>query len=326
MISPSLAGKSPKPVRSLPAAGRLLSIILRGLATLLVLLLAYAAADLTWKLVALTRQAGESPLPPSPALSVPTPKEGAGLSAATATLAGLHLFGHEAKREESHPPPASVEATAHPQTSLQILLVGVFVSSSPQQSLAIIAEKGKKGSETIYGVGDQLPGNALLSEIQTDRVILLRAGRYEALPLDAPPAAKGGTGDKAEAGASAEGAKGAAQASSGTPMTIDRRRWESELSDLPSLANEVGVEPFPAAGKQQGYRLLARGDGRVLNDLGLLAGDIVVEVNGLSLKDPGTALQAYARIKEAETITVRLIRDGRQETKEFTITGAPASQ
>ena len=35
----------------------------------------------------------------------------------------------------------------------------------------------------MYAVGDKVPGNAELSEIHVDRVILMRSGRYETLSL-----------------------------------------------------------------------------------------------------------------------------------------------
>lgn len=324
VISP-LPGNAAKTAGPVPAAGRHFSIIHRAVSALLVILVAYEAAALTWDLVGLARQGGGQ-RPFRPPLSIPTSTDSPGPGAKPATLAGLHLFGHAEQEGAAHAT-ALTEPVAHPQTTLNLHLVGVYVSSSPKQSLAVIAEKGKKASEVIYGAGDQLPGNALLSEIRTDRVILLRAGAYESLPLEAPPSTPAPPAAADDKAGQVHGRGPALEVPPAQPIsggrsqvTIDRRRWQTTFADLPALATEVGVEPFPTVGRgQQGYRLLAKRQSRLFADLGLVPGDIVVEVNGLSLKDPSTALQAFATIKKARAITVRLIRDGREETKEITI-------
>jgi type II secretory pathway component PulC len=64
-------------------------------------------------------------------------------------------------------------------TRLPLTLEAVFVSSRPEQSSAIISQRGKPGK--LYGPGDTLPGNARLSEVEATQVILQRAGVREAL-------------------------------------------------------------------------------------------------------------------------------------------------
>jgi len=93
-------------------------------------------------------------------------------------LAGWHLFG-EAGRQNAVKRAATLSA---PETRLRLTLKGVFASDEAAAAgWAIIADP--KGKEDTYEIGDPLPGNAKLSEIYVDRIILERGGRFETLKL-----------------------------------------------------------------------------------------------------------------------------------------------
>ena len=68
-----------------------------------------------------------------------------------------------------------------PDTRLKLVLRGAFASDDRALSRAIIADP--RGKEEHYSVGDALPGNAELSEVHPDKVILKRGGRFETLRL-----------------------------------------------------------------------------------------------------------------------------------------------
>ena len=68
-----------------------------------------------------------------------------------------------------------------PETKLQLILRGALSSDDPEHARAIIADP--RGKEEQYAIGEELPGNAELSEIHPDRVILKRNGRFETLRL-----------------------------------------------------------------------------------------------------------------------------------------------
>ena len=89
-----------------------------------------------------------------------------------------HLFGEVAPEAE---PVKTVVPVDAPDTRLKLSLHGTFSSADAALARAIIADE--RGNEEMYAVGDILPGNAELSEIQSDKVILLRGGRYEILRL-----------------------------------------------------------------------------------------------------------------------------------------------
>ena len=66
-----------------------------------------------------------------------------------------------------------------PETKLELTLRGAFAAADENEAGAII-EDDKKVAEQ-YNVGDELPGNATLSAIYPDRVVLSRNGLLETL-------------------------------------------------------------------------------------------------------------------------------------------------
>ena len=94
-------------------------------------------------------------------------------------ISDWHLFGM-IPREVKKPPTRKVVVSA-PETRLKLELLGVFSDPETGQGWAIIAEEG--GRHRAYKVDDQLPGNAVLHSIGTDRITLTRNGRKESLSI-----------------------------------------------------------------------------------------------------------------------------------------------
>ncbi len=249
-------------------------------------------------------------------------------------LIALHLFG-----QASGMPGAAQPAPRHlPQTTLNLALIGVIYNSSPEKGVAIIQEKDSTEEADIYGVGDQLPGNSVLREIQTDRVILVRAGNQEVLPLDEgslAPAAGTANENKPtvevprRGGMRARGMKARRNQQpiqphdngddDGASMNIDRGYLNQRLANLKTLSSEIKTEAYQVGGDQQGYRLQAGDGSTLLGQLGLKNGDVLTEVNGMPLRSSADVMQAYKELKNAENIQVQFIRDGTEQTMDFNI-------
>ena len=148
----------------------------KWLALLLVVMLAWTLAQLTWTLFA-PRETGPLPvardLPSYPLAATSRADEVHRLAA----VADLQLFGHAQAVAE-----APVVPTEAPETRLRLTLKGVVASSAePVLGVALIADD--RQNERHYRVGAELPGGARLEQIFSDRVILSREGRFEMLRL-----------------------------------------------------------------------------------------------------------------------------------------------
>lgn len=302
--------------------GPQLLILLLSLA--LTLATAQGAARLSWRIVDLVRPSQERAVAtkavmPAGSDKIVSPQK----STADQELMKLHLFGLAGKMTVAPLP----DASDLPQTSLRLALIGVIFSSSPENAVAIIREKESTGEATIYGVGDQLPGNSVLREIHPDLVILLRAGNQEVLPLDESPAVPSSSVAK-KSTPKVEGARKGMRPRArppiqprpdGASLNIERDYLNQRIANLDSLAGEISAAVYQEGGDQQGYRLQAGSGSELLGQLGLQSGDVLTEVNGMPLRSAGDAMLAYAKTKNAAKVQVQFLRDGKQQTMEYTI-------
>ena len=94
-------------------------------------------------------------------------------------VAALNLFGTPQTGA------GGLDVDAAPDTELDLKLLGIFLASQPEASVAIIGSRGDPGG--AYGVGDAILGSARLKEIHEDVVLISRAGIMEALRFDDDP-------------------------------------------------------------------------------------------------------------------------------------------
>jgi general secretion pathway protein C len=219
-------------------------------------------------------------------------------------LAGLHLFGMASPAAVEMDPSALMEA---PATTLSLALKGIIAVIPEERALAIISEKAREGNDQVYGIGETVPGNAIIQGIYADRVILLRAGKLETLYLETEGEPR---------------SREVARPVAGRPQKPITRGYVAErMANLPDLAKEVGVQVHTRDGRQQGYELVSAHGSEFLTSLGLQAGDIIYEANGIRFSDASGALTAYEQLKEmlmtggSREIQLVIERDGVRQTK-----------
>ncbi len=92
---------------------------------------------------------------------------------------------------------------------------------------------------------------------------------------------------------------------------------DEEMKNLlgPELAramNEAKLIPDPAPGGSgiQGFRLLAVVPGSIYDRVKLQNEDLIIEVNGQSLKDPGQGYRLLESLQQQREITINFTRNG----------------
>ncbi len=127
---------------------------------------------------------GESTEPPDPPAAVSSPRDEVG-TGDYLRMVQWQLFRGKPRAGKDQDITPETAGTAPPTTPLRLTLQGVVLLPGGR-SVAIIRDPA--GKERAYRVGDALPGDAELRRIQARRVLLLHAGRLEALPLNHPVA------------------------------------------------------------------------------------------------------------------------------------------
>lgn len=283
------------------------------LCVFLSLLLAQTAGSLTWKIVGLTTGLGDLVGEVSPDKSENIRRAALPLRVAV-PFEETPLFG-KAEKVERSPAAPTLDATDAPKTTLELVLMGIITAEPKNRALAIIVEKGKNNDEKLYGIGDKVPGNAIISEIFADRLILRRGGVFETLMLQEQELT---TITKSRAAARVEG-DAIVNLGDGVHWEIDNAYLNQRLNDISSLAREVGVEVYKEDNVQKGYRLVSARGSRLLRDMGLQPGDILHEVNGVQLDTIQAGLAIYQQMRNAQQISVVISRNGRRETRIYEI-------
>lgn len=193
-----------------------------------------------------------------------------------------------------HPTPARV---ASADTSALRLFA---VRPAAAGGSAILATEG--GPQRSFATGDEIAPGVTLAEVRPDHVVLESAGGRGVLRFAGPGARPANAALPGPAPVPATAAA-PAPATDDAPTAVDPAR----------LLAQMGLRPEQADGRVTGYAVIPRGDGAVLRQAGLQAGDVLLSVNNEALD-----AERHARLGEvlagASTITLTYRRDGRIHT------------
>lgn len=268
---------------------------------LLVTLIAYGLADLSWRLLPAPLQ--EIP-PPATTLAVVASKE-----VKSWDIAQWHLMGEAGKQEEAPILPQAIEL---PETRLNLVLRGVIAGKSAAESGAIIADPS--GNQKFYALGAKLPGGAELKEIHADHIILLRNGQFETLRL---PRDELRDNDLRTDDTAARRRPNPMPAigpelppESFMPQPQSLREYRDVLLTNPQqLADTIRYEMVNEDGVR-GFRVSPGRDQGLFMQAGLIPGDVVTSVNGIALDNPARGLSILRTLGNRDQVTVEIIRDG----------------
>lgn len=104
-----------------------------------------------------------------------------------------------------------------------------------------------------------------------------------------------------------------------TEFEIDRSAVEMILEDQAQLMRSARIVPEQKDGKTIGVRLFGVRPDTLLGTLGLKNGDRLEQINGYDMGSPEKALEAYARLRTAENLKIKLNRRGQPTTIDFKI-------
>ena len=248
---------------------------------IIVTLLAYQLALLTWDLVPVEKTA--SNWKPTVVKSKQTSK-----SINTRQLQGL--FGEKA--EIAKPIVVQEDIDEAPKTRLNLKLVGVVASTDPQYSSVIIDNRGRQAS---YFIDSEIEGTeATIAKIYQDRTILNVDGSYQTLMLD-------GVDDLGKQQSRDRNTRANAPRSSNQSevRTVNLNRQEL-LKNPAKLGDYVRISPVRENGEVRGYRVNPGKDKTLFEEAGLQKGDLAVELNGIDLTD---TQQAFTLMQEFPTMT-----------------------
>jgi general secretion pathway protein C len=109
------------------------------------------------------------------------------------------------------------------------------------------------------------------------------------------------------------------QAVSPTEYNIDRGVVDKILENQAELMKQARIVPVQENGRVVGVRLLGVRQDALLGVLGMKNGDVLKTINGFEMGSPEKALEAYARLRTADKLTVQIERDGKTVNLDYNI-------
>ncbi|MDP4548671.1 MAG: type II secretion system protein N [Marinobacter sp.] len=217
-----------------------------------------------------------------------------------APIAGYEMFG----RSESQAGVADVIRETAPETGLRLRLEGVLIGQRPEDSGAIVA--GSNGETEYYRVGDTLPGNAELAEVEPARILIRRGGRYESLAFEEVLGVEGIVAEAPE-----EPSRPA-----GSPDDfLANARAQLDTQGAAAL-RAYGLSPASDDG-QSGY--VYDGSNAMLNAVNLKPGDVITALNGQRLGDFAQDKALFDEWRSQPRLDIEIERNGSLLTVSYAI-------
>jgi len=223
-------------------------------------------------------------------------------------IVSKHLFGDaDAKPQEE----AVVEVAAT-ETRLPLKLRGIYAFEDEQRAAAIIEAGG--GDQEVYFIGDKVNGGsgATLHQVLPTKVILNRAGQLESLTLEQEESVISMDEERKPALLKTDSREGSER------VVVDNPRIQRDLSDIKrkleadpsSIQDMLRWEPVMENGMLQGVKISPGKERRLFNELKLRRNDIVTNINGIALNDPGQLLMLKETLSSAREVSLSLLRNG----------------
>jgi general secretion pathway protein C len=205
-------------------------------------------------------------------------------------------------------------------TELKLKLWGTAVHAD--HSSYCIIEDLTTHKQDLYRTNDVVTANAVVKDVEWDRVILDRDGQEEILEL---ASAQGGPPRPVAAVAAASGPSQPTnphiQQVSESQYNIDRSEVDAALDNMNQLFTQIRAVPHFEGGKSTGFRLFAIRQNSIFDNIGLRNGDIIQNINGTEINDPSKALGLMQDFRNARQLSVTILRNREPLTLQYNIGG-----
>lgn len=205
------------------------------------------------------------------------------------------------------------QARAPLNLSSKLKLLGVVVGDREGVSAIVEELSGKR--QLFFRLHDQIPDVGEISEIRRDGIVIRQGNQQELLELavsqiEKPPSAP----------APAPTASAVVPAP-GSPVRaiLDRREVEQAMGDLPKLLSQARAVPYLVNGTMNGFRLDFIAPSSFYEKIGLKYGDVLQQVNGVEIRDPGTMLTLFQQLRNERSVKLDVLRNNQRTAMTFDI-------
>lgn len=277
----------------------------RGIFLLLLVLVGFTLADITWKGFT-DRQSPKGNVLP---IVTQTPQEQHIGYSVQETISSLKRFNPwEIIHPQQQAPPSVTQQPQHAVlSSLDLTLIGTMVLS-PRNSRAIFVRKTGRGEQLTLFLGDEYQG-AILDKIERNVVYFSRNGQYELIAM------KGLADEMTDKKKGAAGFTPEAVLQRTTLVRqMNREHFASLLAKGKNILKGVNIAPYYQGSQSLGYQLHYQENNATFQEFGIASGDVVEKVNGVSVINTQAISKMVANMNNMSSIAIDLLHDGNPRT------------
>jgi general secretion pathway protein C len=210
-------------------------------------------------------------------------------------------------------------------TRLPLKLLGTVASSDPRASWAAIEDTTRRERQ-IVRAEDQLLDKATVVRIERRRIVLENAGKREELALDeedaslARPMRTSARGRSAAPVADVSDLRERVQRLADDSFQVQREDVQDVMRNPAELFSQARILPKYEEGEMVGVQLNAIQPGSLFEDIGILDGDVITEVNGIVISSPQDSAALLRELTQSDQFDVEVLgADGAPRTLSYVI-------
>lgn len=209
------------------------------------------------------------------------------------------------------PPPPPIEAAR------KVALLGSVFGNDG--GLFAAFEDVTSKEQQLYRLGEEVPNVGTLATIERGRVLFRNGASEEWLALAAVQQLQ----EAAQVTASplpTRAQKTSVQAQTlPSRRVLDRREVTDALNNPTRLMTQAQAVPYLTDGKLDGFRLYSVLPAGFFDKIGLRTNDLVQQINGMELRDPGSLLSLLQQLRTENTVRVDIVRDSQRQSLTYEI-------
>jgi general secretion pathway protein C len=193
----------------------------------------------------------------------------------------------------------------------KLKLLGVVIGN--HEGVSAIVEELSSKRQLFFRLHDQIPDVGEISEIRRDGIVVRQGDQQELLELAAAQI------EKPPSTPVTAGSAVAPVPGSPVRTVLDRREVEQAMGDLPKLLSQARAVPYVINGAMNGFRLDFIAPSSFYEKIGLKYGDVLQQVNGVDIRDPGTMLTLFQQLRNEKTVKLDVLRNNQRTAMTFDI-------
>ncbi len=231
------------------------------------------------------------------------------------------------EQEQAIAAPPDMSDPFHAPDCEGVKVLIITASADPDWSFAALETTKEKGKSVLRRRGSDIDGKTVRF-IGWDRVWMTSGSLLcQAQMFKPPPAASGSAAPPPPApmpagggaGAVADDIKKGIQRVGPNEFNVDRTVVDKILENQAELMRQARIVPEQENGKVVGIRLFGVRADTLLGTLGMENGDRLQTINGFDMTSPEKALEAYARLRTADHLTIQINRKGQNQNLDYNI-------